>query len=103
MVWRPRNEAEEEYYSIPAPSDQQSLLSQVLGSSSDPTYGRAALPRLPVELALYDLYDHDERKVVISDKEWITYQVWQAKKEQVESKRASAISAKARSSLTCDC
>lgn len=80
-MWTPPPE-HSAYYSIPSPSSQQSLLSQLLPlRPSDPTYGRAALPRMPEEEALRLAHKHRDGKVLLNgkDNEWAAYQVWEPK------------------------
>lgn len=84
-MWTPLPE-EEEYYNTPAPNDQQSILgqlwTQVAGFGSDPTLGRQALPRSPVELALYRDHKWREGRVQLGKqdgREWVNYQVWEPK------------------------
>ncbi|GAA5833069.1 hypothetical protein JCM5353_006764 [Sporobolomyces roseus] len=80
-MWSPPPE-NAAYYSIPSPSSQQSLLCQLLPiRPSDPTYGRAALPRMPEEEALRLNHKHRDGKVLLNgrENEWVAYQVWEPK------------------------
>lgn len=85
MVWEPLPQ-EMEYYTTPAPADSQSalgqLLTQMTGAGADPTFGRAALPRSPLELKVYKERNWREGKILTGKQdgtEWVSYQVWEPK------------------------
>ena len=73
------------YYSIPSPSSQHFTLPQLLPFkiSSDPTYGRAALPYSPAEESIRKEYKYKDGKVFPEKgkegEKWIAYQVWEPK------------------------
>ncbi|BGP39175.1 hypothetical protein JCM10449v2_003113 [Rhodotorula kratochvilovae] len=83
MVWSPPPELEA-YFSIPAPSDTHSLLSQLLhlAPSGDPTWGRAALPRGPDEQNIRETHAFRDGRVYLhgGKKDWVAYQVWEPTK-----------------------
>ncbi|KAL8292096.1 hypothetical protein RQP46_001562 [Phenoliferia psychrophenolica] len=84
-MWTPLPE-EAAYYSTPAPSDTQSVISQLLvpltGPGEDATFGRAALPRAPDELKIRAEYASRDGRISIDGdkgKEFVSYQVWEPK------------------------
>lgn len=86
-MWSPPAD-ELEYYSIPSPAAQESLLSVLLPSfalgKTDPTRGRSALPRNKREIAI-----REDPKIAVREgqvymdpkkkREFINYEVWEDK------------------------
>ncbi|KAK4057968.1 hypothetical protein OIO90_001187 [Microbotryomycetes sp. JL221] len=98
MPWQPPAD-QREYYSIASPAATQSvvrqLLTPLLGSpASDPTFGRASLPRSPEETYIRTKYNHKDGRVELDEtnhgNEYISYQVWYAN-DDVKHKHADLL------------
>lgn len=86
--WEP-NSNEVEYYSIPSPASGHYTLSTLFPSllsyvSSDPTWGRASLPRSPHELRIMNDPTMMTRSKIVplpegGGKHFLAYDVWEKK------------------------
>ncbi|GAA6016053.1 hypothetical protein JCM10207_004426 [Rhodosporidiobolus poonsookiae] len=83
MPWTPPP-SQAAYYSLPSPASTHPLHRQLLhlAPDSDPTWGRANLPRAPDEQRVRETYGARDGRVYLngSKKEWVAYQVWEPKK-----------------------